>query len=69
MKPERKPDAASGSDDVILLEDLVPIRDVRGGAGQLRFGQSLPVTAVDATPNEENAAAAGREVKPSRRTR
>lgn len=57
MKPKRKPDAASGSDDVILLEDLAPTAEVRGGAGKLRFGQSLPVKTGDpALPDEESAA-------------
>lgn len=56
MKAKAKPNVDSMSDDVVLLEDLAPIRDVRGGAGKLRFGQSLPVNTVGAgTPDEESA--------------
>lgn len=70
MKPKRKPDAVSESDEVVLLEDLTPTRDVRGGAGKLRFGQSLPITASEARlPDEENAAPRPPESKPPRRGR
>jgi len=38
-KTTRDKDAARGSEDVVLIEDLTPRDDVRGGAGKLRFGQ------------------------------
>ena len=70
MKAKAKPNIDSVSDDVVLLEDLAPIRDVRGGAGKLRFGQSLPVNAVDAgIPDGESAAPGATETKPPRRNR
>jgi len=60
-------DAAEG---IVLLDDLAPIRDVRGGAGRLRFGESLAVTTVGTnTPNEETAVPSSREAKPPRRPR
>jgi len=57
-------DAAEG---IVLLDDLAPIRDVRGGAGRLRFGESLPVGTH--TPNEATAVPSSREAKPPRRPR
>ena len=38
-KTTRDKDATRGSEDVVLIEDLTPHDDVRGGSGKLRFGQ------------------------------
>ena len=38
-KKKRGHDDASKKDDAVLLEDLAPREDVRGGSGKLRFGQ------------------------------
>lgn len=56
MKRTRTQEPAPEGDDVVLLEDLAPMRDVRGGADKLRFGQSLPAATAHARlPNEESA--------------
>lgn len=70
MKPGPKPHTELPSDDVVLLEDLAPTADVRGGAGKLCFGQSLSSTTSEAgVPNEENAAPRTPEAKRPRRSR
>src|SRR5689334_13959315 len=70
VKRARKQSPTLESDDVVLLEDLAPMADVRGGAGKLRFGQSLPVTSSEATlPNEVTAAQRTAETEPPPRTR
>jgi hypothetical protein len=38
-KKKRGHDEASKKDDAVLLEDLAPRDDVRGGSGKIRFGQ------------------------------
>lgn len=38
-KKKRGHDQASKKDDAVLLEDLAPREDVRGGSGKIRFGQ------------------------------
>ena len=38
-KKKRGHDEASKKDDAVLLEDLAPREDVRGGSGKIRFGQ------------------------------
>jgi hypothetical protein len=40
MAPKKKPEETAPPDEeAVLLEDLAPREDVRGGAGRLRFGQ------------------------------
>lgn len=68
MGPTRKQDPAREHEDVVLLEDLAPLRDVRGGTGKLRFGQSLAADGARLT-NDENAALRTREATPPRRRR
>jgi hypothetical protein len=47
---EPKPDdAAEKPDETILLKDLAPRKDVKGGAGKLRFGESTVVDSRDRT--------------------
>jgi hypothetical protein len=42
MTPKKKPEeTAPKEEEAVLLEDLAPREDVRGGAGRLRFGQDV----------------------------
>lgn len=41
MKDRKKPNKSS-NEEVVLIEDLDPRDDVRGGTMKLRFGESAP---------------------------
>jgi hypothetical protein len=42
MKKKNDGDEVGPEDEAVLLEDLAPREDVRGGAGKIRFGQEIP---------------------------
>lgn len=49
-KQEEKPtpdDGAEKPDDAILLRDLAPRQDVKGGSGKVRFGESTVVKSTE----------------------
>jgi hypothetical protein len=51
-RKKRGHDEASKKDDAVLLEDLAPREDVRGGSGKIRFGQEPRVPPL---PSEDRS--------------
>jgi hypothetical protein len=46
-------------EEVILLEDLAPRKDVKGGAGKILFGEDIVAGPVEEPPDEPTASKKG----------
>ena len=46
-EPKRNEDSVEKPDDSILLKDLAPRKEVKGGGGKLRFGESPIADSTD----------------------
>jgi hypothetical protein len=55
MTPKKKPEETKPpAEEAVLLEDLAPREDVRGGAGRLRFGQDVRPASPTRPPNKKS---------------